>query len=55
MIDNYRDMTEIVYALLGRGYDGILLAAAELDAIRVAIGQFEPDYGLLVDGQSPSV
>jgi DNA-binding response OmpR family regulator len=54
IIDDDRDITELVYAILAdEGFAVSVLDSVDGDAIRVAINQLEPDC-VLLDGNSPS-
>jgi DNA-binding response OmpR family regulator len=54
VIDDDRDITELVYAILAdEGFAVSVLNSVDGGAIRVAINQLEPDC-ILLDGNSPS-
>ncbi len=53
VIDDDRDITDLVYAILtDEGFAVSVLHDQAPDAIRVAVGQLEPDC-ILLDGESP--
>jgi DNA-binding NtrC family response regulator len=54
VIDDDRDITELVYAILvDEGFAVSVLNHVDGDAIRIAVNQLEPDC-ILLDGNSPS-
>ena len=55
VIDSDRDIAEIVHAVLtDAGFGVSLLVEVRSDAIRVAVGQQEPDC-VLLDGEAPPI
>lgn len=53
VIDNDHDITNLVHAILtDEGFDVSVMHHQDLDSIRVAVGQLEPDC-VLLDGESP--
>jgi DNA-binding response OmpR family regulator len=54
IIDSDADVADVIYAILtDEGFTVSILTRVESDAIRIIVGQFEPDC-VLLDGETPA-